>query len=68
MSKVNATAHRLPSGQGIGFWITLGSFVGRNSLARRRVGRDASSVPEAIVPRAATGRQSRHPGMAQPNG
>jgi hypothetical protein len=28
MSNVNATAQRFPSGQGIGFWITIGSFVG----------------------------------------
>src|SRR5262249_867692 len=38
MSKVNATAQRLPSGQGIGFWITIGSFV-RDEFGRETPGR-----------------------------
>jgi hypothetical protein len=53
---VNATAQRLPSGQGIGFWITVGSFVGD------RFGHETPGW--AGTPHPQPGRSYRGPGPA----
>src|SRR5215470_15498120 len=58
MSKVNATAQRLPSGQGIGFWITMGSFIGNASVVRRLRGGSPRIGAGTIVPRGHIGKQS----------
>src|SRR5215831_5277201 len=62
MSKVNATAQRLPSGQGIGFWITVGSFVG-DEFGRETPGKGGGTprVARAILPRAGPARNHSSP-------